>query len=222
MVLLLGFAPLSQAFHKSNESFALESSALNSSCLKKDNRSQASTTSSQTSIHARINALKDAHITALKDAHINDLKEADAHEDAQQDTHQRAHGRELSPKCGHKKYNRHQHRISHRKAKPVDVSKIPQCQLKCGSGVLGKRRKYRAVMLVLASADDPSSNPKSLYNAFKRAWNVVRTKESSIKVFFVYGDSGEFLKDLEDIQDSEHNLVYPKLRDSYPVYVDKV
>ncbi|GAB5364839.1 hypothetical protein AAMO2058_001004800 [Amorphochlora amoebiformis] len=109
-----------------------------------------------------------------------------------------------------------------RVAKTFDLSVIPQCELAKGSGVLGKKRKYRAVMLVLASVNDPKAHPKSLYNGFKKAWDVVRLQEASIKVFFVYGTTGIFLKDLGDTGDSEHNLVYPKLRDSYPVYVDKV
>ena len=73
------------------------------------------------------------------------------------------------------------------------------------------KRHYRAVMLVLASNEN-----KTVTNA-RKVWKKYYRQDPTIKVFFVYGQLATKL----DQYDPESDLIFPYVRESYPVFIEK-
>ena len=70
---------------------------------------------------------------------------------------------------------------------------------------------YRAVLLVLAS------NNNEIYKNCRKIWKLYMNIDPTIKVYFVYGRLSEPLNDY----DSESDLVFNDIPETYPVYIKK-
>jgi hypothetical protein len=70
---------------------------------------------------------------------------------------------------------------------------------------------YRAVMLVLASDNQP------IFNNARKVWKKYMYLDPTIKVYFVYGKLNGPLEEFDPTSD----LVYPHIREEYPVLIEK-
>lgn len=71
--------------------------------------------------------------------------------------------------------------------------------------------KYRAVILILAS------NQNNICKNARKIWKYYMNIDPSFKVYFVYGELDEPLENY----DSESDLIYQDIKESYPVYFQK-
>jgi hypothetical protein len=73
------------------------------------------------------------------------------------------------------------------------------------------KTKYRAIILILAS------NISQLCKNSRRVWKLYMNIDPTIKVYFVYGELCQPLDDYDPTTD----LVFPDVKESYPVFIEK-
>ncbi len=74
-----------------------------------------------------------------------------------------------------------------------------------------EKTHVRAVMLILAS------NQNELVRNCRKIWKMYMNIDPLIKVFFVYGELATPLENYDEASD----LIYPNIRESYPVFIHK-
>ena len=74
-----------------------------------------------------------------------------------------------------------------------------------------EKKHYRAVMLVLASHNNTT------FENCRNVWKSYMKLDNQIKVYFVYGNSGLELTDI----DNDSDLIFENVHESYPVLIEK-